>query len=260
MRTTFKALQLCIALAICFADYVLYWPRDVHSRTRWSGQGARRVLRVLGVKINVTGEFPASGVLVCNHMSYLDVLVLCAVAPCFFVSKSEVRGWPVIGWLSTMSGTLYVERSRRHSALDANRRIREKISQGLPVVIFPEGTTTDGTHVLPFKTSIFGAVCDEKSSAAVIPMHAAHLAYTLSPENPPNASVAQDISYWGEMTFLPHLLRMLRLRGVHADLRIAKNTVPVAERKQTARLCENIVLSLRESASEAPSNRQAASA
>ncbi len=83
------------------------------ARARCLQRHSRRILRVLGVEVSAGGRVPASGLLVSNHLSYLDVLVLSTITPAVFVAKSEVRGWPVFGWLARRAGTLFIERAKR---------------------------------------------------------------------------------------------------------------------------------------------------
>ncbi len=100
----------------------------------------------LGIEIGVVGEFPERGAVISNHLSYLDIVVFAALHPCVFVSKAEMRGWPVVGWMTTMSGTVYVARGHGGSAMRARKGMQAAVDAGLPVVFFPEGTTTNGSR------------------------------------------------------------------------------------------------------------------
>jgi 1-acyl-sn-glycerol-3-phosphate acyltransferase len=97
---------------------------------------------------------PASGLLVSNHLSYLDVVVLSSIRPCFFVAKRDVATWPLFGWLAHAAGTIFVDREHRLSSMAVVSLIRKAIACGSVVVLFPEGTSTDGSAVLPFKSAL----------------------------------------------------------------------------------------------------------
>jgi 1-acyl-sn-glycerol-3-phosphate acyltransferase len=130
---------------------------------RWS----LRVLAILGVRLDVRGEVPdvsAAGVMfVANHISWLDIYLLDAVCPARFVSKAEVRAWPVIGWLAAKIGTLFIERTRRHDTARAGREVVDALRQGDCVAVFPEGTTSNGTLLRPFHASLLQSAIDSEA-------------------------------------------------------------------------------------------------
>jgi 1-acyl-sn-glycerol-3-phosphate acyltransferase len=124
------------------------------AKATWLQDVARRVLPVLGVRISVQGLIPGSGLLVSNHLSYLDVLVLAALAPSVFVAKREVKSWPVFGWFASLAGTIFVDRQRKCHTSQTNTRMTRLLEDRQLVILFPEGTSTDGRTVLPFRSSL----------------------------------------------------------------------------------------------------------
>lgn len=128
--------------------------RDAAVR-RW----ARKLLRILSVRLEVQGGGAAknnlSGMLVANHISWLDIFAIHAVHSVHFVSKSEVKSWPFLGTLASAVGTLFIERARRQDTLRLTREMRALLERGQAVAIFPEGTTTDGSLIKPFHASLF---------------------------------------------------------------------------------------------------------
>src|SRR5262245_42413639 len=124
------------------------------ARAAWLQRGSNRVLRIFRVETKVAGKIPSSGLLVCNHLSYLDVLVLASLAPCVVVSKSEVKHWPVFGWFTRLAGAVFVHRERRTQTAHAVDAIETALRTGVLVVLFPEGTSSCGETVLPFKSSL----------------------------------------------------------------------------------------------------------
>lgn len=122
-------------------------------------QWAARMLALMGVQLKVQGTPPASGpmLLVCNHLSWLDILVIHAARHVRFVSKSDVRHWPLIGTLSTGAGSLYIERERRRDAVRVVHHMTDALRKGDLIAIFPEGTTSDGHALLPFHANLMQA-------------------------------------------------------------------------------------------------------
>jgi len=120
---------------------------------------AREMLRILGIELRLRGTPPEHGpmLLVANHISWLDILVMHAARHCRFVSKAQVRHWPLIGPLATGGGTLYIERESRRDAMRVVHHMAEALRAGDIVAIFPEGTTSDGRAVLPFHANLIQA-------------------------------------------------------------------------------------------------------
>jgi 1-acyl-sn-glycerol-3-phosphate acyltransferase len=126
---------------------------------RWCG----RLLRILNVDLRVHGQWPSHAgnvLVVANHISWLDIFVLNAVQPVRFVAKSELARWPVVGRMIRGVGTLFVERSRMRDARRVNGQATAALAGGDVVAVFPEGTTTDGTELLPFKSSLFEPIVE----------------------------------------------------------------------------------------------------
>ncbi|MFM9925287.1 lysophospholipid acyltransferase family protein [Variovorax sp. H27-G14] len=130
---------------------------------------SKRMLEIMGITLTVQGKLPAAGpvLLICNHLSWLDITCIHAAHHVRFVSKSDVKGWPVIGTLSTGSGTLYIERERRRDALRVVHHMTEALRSGDMIGVFPEGTTSDGRGLLPFHANLLQAAIS--SGAPVLP-------------------------------------------------------------------------------------------
>jgi 1-acyl-sn-glycerol-3-phosphate acyltransferase len=208
---------------------VTWWARRVRGplsagdRAAWLQRHSQRLLRVLHVRLRADGPVPAPGFLVANHLSYLDILVLAALAPCVFVAKREVRGWPLFGWFARMAGTVFVDRERRTDAGRAVAAMRALAGQGVTVVLFPEGTSSDGRVVLPFKSALLEPLTGEPACAV------AHLRYALTDGDP-----ADEVCYWRDMTLFPHLVNLLAKEVVAAELRSGQAPTRGLERKELA--------------------------
>jgi 1-acyl-sn-glycerol-3-phosphate acyltransferase len=131
---------------------------------------AQRMLRVLGVGLEVRGDAPGHGplMLVANHISWLDILVMHAARHCRFVAKSDVKHWPLIGRLATGGGTLYIARASRRDAMRVVHRMAESLRAGEILAVFPEGTTSDGVTLLPFHANLIQAAIS--ADAPVLPV------------------------------------------------------------------------------------------
>jgi 1-acyl-sn-glycerol-3-phosphate acyltransferase len=222
LRTSRRLANLAVAVSL--ARLGPKGSSDPAARTVWQQRQARRMLAALEIEISVKGHLPRGGLLVCNHLGYLDVLVIAAQGPVVFVAKSDVRKWPVIGTLLERSGTILAERGRPLTAGTTAGHIQTALEEGLTVVLFPEGTSSDGSSVLPYKPALLQAALD--AGVAVTP---AAIAYQADDGN-----AARDVCYWGDATFLPHLVRLAGLKKVKANLNIGSARILPPNRKIAA--------------------------
>lgn len=209
-------------------------PLTIAERAEWLHDWCRLGLHRLGIETISDGRFPLRGLLVSNHLSYLDILIFSALSPCVFVSKKEVRSWPVYGWMARLAGTIFVDRNRSADAHQANLSMARTLAEGSVVVLFPEGTSSDGTAVLPFRAALLEAAITSRE-----PISSAHISYAVE-----NGSVEKEICYWGRMSFFPHLLRLMSLRGIRAQVRFATGAPRYEDRKVAARATRKLVLAL----------------
>jgi 1-acyl-sn-glycerol-3-phosphate acyltransferase len=220
----FRAVERSVRLAGMFVvfgmELAVKRPQTREERADWLHRFCARAVRGLGVEIDVVGRFPERGSVIANHLSYVDIVVFAALHPCVFVSKAEIAKWPVVGWMTTMSGTVYVERGHGGSAMKARRGMQATVDAGLPVVFFPEGTTTNGGKMLKFHSGLLA-----QAMLGGGPVTAAYVRYSLGADNGPGVSVADDVCYWGDRKMLPHVFKFLGLRGVRAEVRFAEGPI-----------------------------------
>lgn len=177
------------------------------------------------------------GAIVANHLSWLDIFALNAHQNVYFVAKSEVAGWPGIGWLARATGTVFI--ARKSSEAAAQKAVFEdRLRAGHRLVFFPEGTSTDGLRVLPFKSTLFAAFFAPEMHE-ILHIQPVSLVY-----HAPATAEPRFYGWWAEMDFLPHMLRVLaqspqgRIEIVyHPELRVAD----YADRKALAKACETLV-------------------
>jgi 1-acyl-sn-glycerol-3-phosphate acyltransferase len=198
--------------------------RRRRARALWLQRICRHVGRTFRLEIHSSGNIPACGLLVSNHLSYVDILVLASLTPSMFVAKSEVKSWPVMGMLAQLGGTVFIDRKRRTHVGAVNVEIQAALNADALVIVFPEGTSSDGKTVLPFKSSLL-----EPATQQGQPLTVARLQYTLAEGDP-----GTEVCYWGDATFFPHLLNLWSKRSVRVDIRFAPVERHSSDRKQLA--------------------------
>lgn len=205
------------------------------ARAAWLHRASRRHLRIFNYSATITGPAPKSGLLVSNHLSYLDILAISAATPAVFVSKADVRHWPLFGWLAKLAGTVFVERERRTQVGQVNRQIQQALDEGALVVLFPEGTSTNGEDVIPFRSSLL-----EPAASGTQPISVGCLHYELE-----NGDARNEVCWWGDHSFLPHLLNMIGKKSIRATLRFAPFERTTNDRKELAKQMREAVLKLK---------------
>ncbi len=234
-----RAIRLFIALITCYLSFFLLTlkrldPISPRDRACWMHHSCRRVAHAMRFSLDLAGPVPASGLVVSNHLGYLDILAFAAATPCFFVSRHDLLAWPIFGELARFGGTIFVNRDLRSAVDSTSQRIAAILQSGLPVVLFPEGTSTDGSRLLPFHSSLI-----EPAIRANAPVTAAAIGYH-------SASYPESsFCYYGNVRFLPHLLNLLFVPPAHLLLRFDPAPTPFTNRKQAAELLRRQISDLR---------------
>ncbi len=240
-RTISRSACLALVFTAAAVDYAreIFCCRAVNPiarSARWLRRWSAIVCRVIGLKITSSGAPPAAGMLISNHLGYLDVMVLSSLVPSVFVAKREVAQWPILGLFARMAGTIFVDRSRRLKVGETNRRIAQVLGAGVVVVLFPEGTSSGGHGVLPFNASHF-----DPATASESPLTPAAISYELD-----EGSAADEVCYWRDMTLVPHLLNLLGKSSVRAVVVFGHGlrADPPVSRKQLAQQLHRSVSNL----------------
>ena len=188
---------------------------------------ARLCLRIIGGRLHVEGPPPrAPFLLVCNHLGYVDIPVLAACTDAWFVAKMEMRSWPLVGVLCRSVGTIFIDRETSRDVLRVNRLIEDVLRRGYGIVLFPEGTSTQGFEVGRFRTSLL-----DHAARSGMPVHAAALTYRTPPgERPAHLSVC----WWGDTPLFAHAQRLFELRRFDAVVRFSPAAVSGSDRKELA--------------------------
>ena len=205
----FRATRLLLHLVYGFS-IALVFPRlkqtlRRHILQRWS----RRLLCILNVKI-ISGsmDMPKSGIIVTNHISWLDVFVLNAMTPMRFVAKSEVRQWPMFGWLCVRAQTLFIERGRARDAARINKQVVRLLKSGESLAVFPEGTTTDGKEVGAFHASLLQPAID-----AEVPIYPVAIRYQDA-----HGMHSKAAAYIDDISFIASLWNIMSCKSMHVRL------------------------------------------
>jgi 1-acyl-sn-glycerol-3-phosphate acyltransferase len=204
-------LALAPVLLLC---RLLGWPRAMRKTERLIYRG---LVRISGFRVILIGAPSAAAptLYVANHCSYFDIMVLGSCLDAGFIAKQEVAGWPLIGWLAKIAGTLFVERragqSTKQRALMRERMLEKRES----LILFPEGTSSDGRRVLPFKSALFAVAADGDGGLPVQPIS---LAYTALDGMPLGLGWRSHFTWYGDMELAPHIWIALGLGRVTATV------------------------------------------
>lgn len=186
----------------------------------------KMVTTVLGYRIHVTGRMSEKRPLLiaANHVSWTDIMVLGSIADVYFISKSELAGWPVIGYLSRWQRTVFVERERKAKSGEQAGEIGRRLAQGHPMVLFAEGSTHDGNRIEPFKSSLFGAATVTISSGAADHVHVqpVAIAYTRLHGMPMGRQHRTHAAWIGDRILVPHIRELLAEGGVDVEVRFGE--------------------------------------
>ena len=217
--------------------FVWLWPAMAR---RFPHHYHKLVAKLLGVRIKLVGTPHTGGptLIAANHVSWLDIVVLSAVAPLSFIAKREVNHWPFFGSLARLQRTVFVDRDRRHATGNSRDKMQERFKAGDTLVLFPEGTSHDGFSVKPFKSAFFGAA--EYEGVIVQPVT---LAYAGQRNLPMTRRLMPLYAWYGGMDLPPHLWEALKTGPIEVTV-ICHEPLSISgemNRKALARHAETLV-------------------
>ena len=181
------------------------------------------LLKILGIRLSIKGR-PSERkplILIGNHCSYLDIIILGSVLPVCFVAKSEIKGWFLFGTLASLQNSIFIDR-RNFKALDSLKKISKNLSSNFAIIIFPEGTTNNGKRVLKFRASLFKIFEDDPT----LGLQNFSLCYTHINSMPLDNRMRPNIAWYGEMSLITHLKRLLHYSSIGAKLQFHPTIVP----------------------------------
>jgi 1-acyl-sn-glycerol-3-phosphate acyltransferase len=234
LRTVFRLPLMVATVVAFFALWALGLPWVAFSDRRWAQwrafilrQISRWLLWAFGARVEVHGSPPLPPfLLVSNHQSYIDILLLASRLDTVFVSKHEVAGWPVLGVLCRLMGTVFINRESRRDLTRVIDEIHRTLSHGTGIVVFPEGTSTNGQEVLAFRPSLL-----ETAVRLQQPVAYASVRYSTGPEA---RSAADTVCWWGDQAFMPHFFNLVSMPGFRAELYFGPRPIASSDRKLLA--------------------------
>ena len=204
--------------------------RHRHYTSIFTRHWAKCFCYLLNIRLQVEGEFKRTpnALIVCNHVGSADILVLGSCFNTVFISKDDVVNWPLAGALAKLGHTIFVDRSRRHQGKQTVDDIANRLKEGFSVVVFPEGRATDGSDVIPFKTSHFEAAILTKRP--VVPVMIRYLDL-----NTPS------LACWMNMNFASHFFRLLKNPVLEVRVRVFPKMFPEGNRRALAKESRSII-------------------
>ena len=243
---------LALTLPLMPVQLLLVRMGSRHART-FPHRYHRWVCRLIGIRLNVHGAVAADRpvLIVSNHVSWLDIPVLSAVAPISFVAKSEVGTWPLVGTLARLQRTVFVDRKRRVAVGDVTSEMASRLAGGDHIILFAEGTSSDGNRVLPFKTSLFAAAAEAKEAAEAsspapaqaIAMQTLAIAYTNVCGLPMGRAWRPNVAWYGDMEMASHAWELLKSGPIEVHIAVGPpvEIATFTDRKAMARFSEQQV-------------------
>lgn len=234
IRTAFKYTSLIVYTLVCYAVYLLFYT-ILHVlrlpyegwRNRLMKVWSKGICSIFSIRVTEIGIAPRPPfILVSNHLSFVDIVILYRCLDCIFVAKKEVRGWPLLGFITKTMGVIFVDRKRKRDVMRVNKLVSEKMNDRQGIIIFPEGTTSAGRDVLPFRAPLL-----EIPAQSSIPVHFASISYETGEKDPPASGA---VCWSGELSFSEHLRAIAANRKIFCTIRFGENPVQSNDRKTLA--------------------------
>ena len=207
--------------------------KDIRKISRIAQQWNKGVARIVGLRVTICGELPSvpGGLVVSNHLGYVDIVTHGSTLPFRHAPKSDIEKWPILGWYIGLSRPIWINRGSKQASQKALRAFAKTMKQGMYLIVYPEGTSTDGKNgILPFKSTPFEAAIT--GDAPILPV------LTRYKESPGEPTVA----WYGDMTLLPHVWQVLRRPSIEAELRFLEPIYPKGRsRKELASFVHSVM-------------------
>jgi 1-acyl-sn-glycerol-3-phosphate acyltransferase len=209
----------------------------------WRQKCFRALAKALGIKTRVRGAPSAQRplLIVSNHISYLDIVAIGSVVQAAFVSKADVAKWPVFGVMAKVGRTVFIDR-RRSATSNSRDQLQQRLDAGEALIMFPESTSGDGNHMMPFKSALFNVAERHTSQGMPVMVQPMSMAYTRLNSLPMGVGWRPFFAWYGDMEMLPHMWQVLKLGSVTVDIMFHDPVSPAdfADRKALAAHCEQV--------------------
>lgn len=231
VRSVIRILLIAFATGSIYLVYVIFFifvklfrGRYEPLRNRIMKFWAVVIARILNVKVEVKGKPPkAPFFLVSNHLSYLDIIPIYLTLKCTFIARKDIRSWPVIGFIVQTMGIIFIDRQKKFDVSRVNKIISESLNQYQGIVLFPEGTTSDGRDVLPFRPPLL-----EHPAASELEVHYCTITYKTEENDLP---ASESICWWGDISFPAHMYKLAGTRGIYCTITFGVESVADRDRK-----------------------------
>lgn len=239
-------IYIVVAALLHFFVLIIQPSRRWHVMSLASCLLIRVLHRILGLKITLKGHVETlkekGNFIISRHIGYLDGLVLGGLMPCILLSKQEITQWPMIGQVVTISGTVFVDRVNKRRVSGCLIRVMSLLQSGINVVVFPEGTSTDGTHIKPFQTVFFQPPI--VAQAAIVPVT---ISYRSLDGQRIDRSNSENICWYGQVKFFDHLWNLFKFRMIEIEVIVHEKIYTdifedsSQDRKRLGALCSQII-------------------
>jgi len=244
LKASLKLLSLILWIGLW---YLPVWLAKKWGKIRWRDGMVRfcyaGILFIIGIRLRITGclEKIRPLLLVTNHLSYLDICVLGVAAPVRFAPKSEIAAWPIVGRICRVCDAIFIDR-RPEKIKEMTGAVQAVLGRGELVCLFPEGTTGNGLHLLPFKSGFF-SLAEEKIDGRELTVQPAAIIYTRIRRLPIDTTQWPLIAWYGDMELFPHLWRLLKMGSINAELVFLPPVTAsqCGDRKQLASYCHQAI-------------------
>jgi lyso-ornithine lipid O-acyltransferase len=243
-----------ICIALCYAattliclpgQIILLKAGRLRAAARFPVFYHRLCCKIIGLEVTTVGvprglsEDDRPALYICNHSSYLDIMVLGSLLPASFVAKHEVEGWPFFGYLARLQRTIFVNRAARHKTGEQRDQIADRLRDGGNVILFPEGTSSDGNRTLPFKTALFAAAATRLEDGKAVTVQPISVTATSLDGLPLGRAWRQLYAWYGDMELTGHMRRALQAGriGVTVEFHPSVTMDDVHSRKAMADHC-----------------------
>jgi 1-acyl-sn-glycerol-3-phosphate acyltransferase len=217
--------------SLAFPNYFTGW-KGVKKVTRVTRLWAYGIARILNLRVNVHGDADqlTGGLIISNHVGYLDIITHASVFPVRFTPKADIAKWPILGQYLTSSRPIWIDRTSRQASRHVKQEVHDTLERGIPLIIYPEGTSSDGKQLLPFKSTPF-----ESAINGGFPIFPILTRYKSRPDQ-------DTVCWYGDMTLLPHVWSLLGYSRVDADIHILEPISPDGKnRKEIAEEAHKIM-------------------
>lgn len=232
---------LWVPILACIYVTAKFLPQGWYYVPIYFGQSI--ILRILGIRLEVKGKLYKAkpAIYLANHASYIDIIIVCSLLPAICVSKAEVKRWPVFGHVARLAGTIFITREIKDTRKNLET-IANVLRQGKSILMFPEGTTSDGNRVLPFKSS-FLKVVEEDISDTPITVQPITIIYSQANGKPLSPSERNTFAWFGDDTLLVHVWNLLKVK--HSVVEVIYHPIieghSITDRKSLAQQCHSVI-------------------